>query len=229
MGDAKDGPRAIVVADGDVPIRAALDAAWPDWDAGTRFVVAADGGARGAARLGLPIDLIVGDGDSQGEADLRRYELSGVAVRRVAAAKDESDTELAIAAAVELGASSITVLGAFGGGRLDHALANVGLLGLPTLGGRACVLLDAGARVSLLTGPGSATFTGRDGDLVSLLPVGDGVTGVTTDGLTYPLRDEPLPFGPARGLSNVRAGGTARVALRTGRLLVVESPATLPP
>jgi thiamine pyrophosphokinase len=176
----------------------------------------------------LSIDLIVGDGDSLGEADTLRFEAAGVTVRRVPTAKDESDTELAIASAVELGAAGITVLGAFGGGRLDHALANVGLLGLPALGGRPCVLLDVGARVSLLTGPGSGTYGGRAGDLVSLLPLGDGVTGVTTDGLAYPLRDEPLPLGPARGLSNVRAEATARVRLRTGRLLIVESPATLP-
>ena len=222
------GPLAIVVADGDVPDRAALDATWPGWADGATLVVAADGGARGAERLGLAIDLIVGDGDSLGEAYLRRFSAAGVAVRLVATAKDESDTELAVAAAIERGAARITVLGAFGGGRLDHALANVGLLALPALEGRQCVLLDGGARVSLLTGPGEAAIDGRAGDLVSLLPLGDGVMGVTTEGLTYPLRDEPLPLGPARGLSNVRRGETARVRLRTGRLLIVESPATLP-
>ncbi len=216
------------MADGDVPDRTALDATWPGWADGATLVVAADGGARGAERLGLAIDLIVGDGDSLGEADLRRFESAGVAVRLVAAAKDESDTELAVAAAIERGAARVVVLGAFGGGRLDHALANVGLLALPALAGRGCVLLDGGARVSLLTGPAEAAVDGRAGDFVSLLPVGDGVTGVTTEGLAYPLLDEPLPLGPARGLSNVRTGETARVRLRTGRLLSVESPATLP-
>lgn len=222
------GPLAIVVADGDPPLRSSLDAAWPGWADGATIVVAADGGARGAEQLGLSIDLIVGDGDSLGEADLRRFETAGVAVRLVAAAKDESDTELALAAAVELGAGRIVVLGAFGGRRFDHALANVGLLGLPILGGRPCVLLDAATRVSLLTGPGDAAVDGQAGEFVSLLPLGDGVTGVTTEGLAYPLRDEPLPLGPARGLSNVRVGETVRVRLRTGRLLIVESPATLP-
>ena len=113
---AADGPRAIVVADGDVPLRSALDAAWPGWHDGATIVIAADGGARGAERLGLSIDLIVGDGDSLGEADTLRFESAGVMVRRAPTAKDESDTELAIASAVELGAAGITVLGAFGGG-----------------------------------------------------------------------------------------------------------------
>ncbi|MFH1474738.1 MAG: thiamine diphosphokinase, partial [Chloroflexota bacterium] len=61
------------------------------------------------------------------------------------------------------------------------------------------------------------------GDLVSLFPFGADAAGVTTDGLAYPLREEPLRFGPARGLSNVRSGPEASVSLRAGRLLIVES------
>lgn len=217
----------LVVADGDVAERSAIDAAWPGWADRVAKVVAADGGAHGAARLGFTIDLVVGDGDSIDPAELARLEASGVPIRRAAREKDESDTELAVLAAIELGAERIVVVGAFGGRRLDHGLANIGLLAHPILVGRSCVLLSAETRVSLLTGPADAAFDGRIGDLVSLLPLGDGVTGVTTTGLAYPLRGEPLLVGPARGLSNVRAATTARVALQAGRLLVVETPATL--
>ena len=38
---------------------------------------------------------------------------------------------------------------------------------------------------------------------------------------------EPLLVGRARGLSNRRTSDTATVSLATGRLLVVETPATL--
>jgi len=225
---APDGPlRALIVADGDAPTRPALDAAWPGWGEGFGLVVAADGGARGARRLGFTIDLVVGDGDSLTPAELERLAAAHVEIRRAPLDKDESDTELAILAAVERAADKLTVVGAFGGPRLDHALANVALLALPALNGRSCELLDPTARVRLMTGPATLELPGRAGDIVSLLPFGDGVLGVTTDGLAYPLRDEPLPAGPARGLSNVRVGQTARVSLREGRLLVVESPATL--
>lgn len=56
----------------------------------------------------------------------------------------------------------------------------------------------------------------------------DSAAGVTTTGLRYPLRDEALLAGPARGLSNVRDDPLAEIRLRHGRLLVVEVPATLP-
>src|SRR3990172_893634 len=46
--------RAVVIADGDVPARPALDAAWPGWSEGRGLVIAADGGALGATRLRLP-------------------------------------------------------------------------------------------------------------------------------------------------------------------------------
>jgi thiamine pyrophosphokinase len=224
------GPVTIlVVADGDVAERAAIDAAWPGWADPVDKVVAADGGAHGALRLGFAIDLVVGDGDSVDPRELARLEASGVPIRRVEREKDESDTELAVLAAIELGAGSVIVVGAFGGRRLDHALANIGLLAHPALAGRSCVLLAAETRVTLLTGPADAGFAGRIGDLVSLLPLGDGVTGVTTTGLAYPLRGEPLFVGPARGLSNVREAASARIAVRTGRLLVVETPVTLAP
>jgi thiamine pyrophosphokinase len=94
-------------------------------------------------------------------------------------------------------------------------------------------MLDATTRISLISAPGPAgrpivrSLPGRAGDVVSLLPLGEGVEGVTTHGLRYPLADEPLPPGPARGLSNVRTQPDATVTVRRGLLLVVESPATL--
>ena len=184
--------------------------------------------------LGVAIDLWVGDGDSLGEPDLAALEAAGVPLERAGPDKDESDTELAILAAIRLGATGIVIVGALGGPRIDHALANIGLLALP--GARLAVrasILDAAARIGLIRAPGpdggpvERRLTGRTGDLVSLLPLGPGVEGVTTDGLAYPLRDEPLALGPARGLSNVRAAPEARSTVRRGLLLVVESPATL--
>lgn len=225
--------RAIVVADGAVPERADLDTAWPGWADGATLVVAADGGARGAARLGLPIDRWVGDGDSLGEQELAALAARGVPVERSPVDKDESDAELAVRAALRLGATEVTILGALGGARLDHALANVALLGHPTLGRCPAQLLDVDARVRLVDAPGpdggpvTLSLVGRAGDGISLLPLGADVHGVTTAGLRYPLAGEPLTLGSSRGLSNVRLSARATVTVDAGRLLVVETPATL--
>ena len=197
------------------------------------LVIAADGGARHAEALGLRIDRWVGDGDSLGEAGIGALEAAGVPVDRSPFDKDESDTELAVLAALRHGPAAIVVLGALGGSRLDHALANLALLAMPELRDIDVRLLAADARVRLLTAPsadgspGELTFSGHAGDLVSLFPLGDDATGVTTTGLAYPLDGEPLLVGRSRGLSNRRTGDTATVTLEAGRLLVVETPATL--
>jgi thiamine pyrophosphokinase len=225
--------QVIVLADGQVGSRAALDAAWPGWlEAGAR-VVAADGGARHAVPLGLEIDRWVGDGDSLGEAGILALEASGVPVERARPDKDESDTELAVLAARAMGATQLTVLGALGGPRVDHALANLGLLAMPELEllGVRLVAVDARVRRLLAPGPDGGParldLAGRIGDLVSLLPIGADAAGVTTRGLAYPLEDEPLLAGRTRGLSNTREGADAAVTLRRGQLLVIETPATL--
>ena len=145
--------QAIVLADGDVAPRARIDDAWPGWADPSALVVAVDGGARHAVALGLRPTIWVGDGDSVEPDDLDRLAADGAEIRRVGSAKDESDTELAVLAALERGADEIVILGALGGARIDHALANVGLLAHPLLAGRRAVLLDAGARVSFLRAP----------------------------------------------------------------------------
>jgi len=229
------GPgHALILADGDPPDPDELDRAWPGWSDGIDLIVAADGGAAHAASLDLgPIDLWVGDGDSLSPAALEALRRAGVPVELAAADKDESDTELAVLAAIDRGATRLTILGAFGGPRLDHALANVLLLGHPRLIDRSAMLLAPAARATLIRAPGpdggpaSLSLAGRPGDLVSLLPFAGPAGGVTTSGLQYALSDETLEVGPARGLSNIRLEPTATVSLKVGSLLVVETPATL--
>jgi thiamine pyrophosphokinase len=214
---------AVVIANGAVPDRSALDTAWPGWSDGLGLVVGADGGAQAARSLGLALDVVVGDGDSLAADELRGLRAAGVEIEAWPASKDASDLELAVDRALRADPRRIVLLGAFGGGRLDHLLANVWLLGLPALRGRDATALDSTARIRVLTGPGRAELVGRSDDLVTLIPFGGDALGVTTDGLAYPLRDEPLPVGPSRGLSNVRTAPKAVVSIRAGRLLIIET------
>jgi thiamine pyrophosphokinase len=220
---------ALVVADGDVAEAGALDSAWPGWSDGVSLVVAADGGLRNAHRLGLAPDILVGDLDSLDPGAVAAAERAGTPVLRSPVDKDETDTELALLEAIRRGATRITVLGALGGSRVDHELANVWLLAHPGLEGATVLLLDARSRVSLARAPGPTgqpvvvDLPGPVGSLVSLFPVGGDADGITTRGLRYPLHGESLRTGPARGQSNVRTASDAGLTLARGRLLVVET------
>ena len=220
--------RAIIVADGDLP---AGDAGLhlllaPDED-GAPIVIAADGGARKAVELGLSPDLVIGDGDSLTAAEIAQFSARGADVLLFPPEKDESDTELALREAVARGARRIVIVGALGGERIDHGLANVALLALPEGEGRDVALTDGRAIVRLVgrpDGPGELRIVGQPHDLVSLLPLDPAVEGVRTTGLRYPLHGEALRLGTSRGLSNELVENEARVNTRTGRLLVVHTP-----
>ncbi|HET7676512.1 MAG TPA: thiamine diphosphokinase [Candidatus Limnocylindrales bacterium] len=219
---------AIVIGDGDVPARGALTAAWPEWRRGVGSVVAADGGSRAAARLGLRLDLVVGDADSLSAAELEELRGAGIALELLPAEKDASDLELALRRALERVPGPITLLGALGGPRVEHALANVALLALPELAGRDVRILDARSCIRLLVARGAArparmALDGRPGDHVSLFAWQGPADGVTTDGLRYPLTDEPLPPATSRGLSNEFSGPRASLSLRRGALLIVHT------
>ena len=217
---------ALILADGAAPDPAALDRAWPGWADGVDLVIAADGGARHASALGRRIDRWVGDGDSLGPAGIDALRAAGVPVELAPTDKDESDTELAVVAAASAGAARVTVVGALGGTRVDHGIANLWLLDHPVLVGRSACLLDDTSRVRLL-GPGQHDLGGKVGDLVSIFPFTADAGGLTTTGLRYRLEDEALRLGATRGLSNVRDAVDASLSVGSGQVLVVEIAATL--
>jgi thiamine pyrophosphokinase len=189
-------------------------------------VIGADRGAARARAAGVGVDVVVGDLDSIDADALERLRADGAEVLRAERDKDESDTELALHVALDRGLEPIAIVGALGGTRIDHELANLLLLAHPRLDGLDVALLDGGTtirRIGTDAGPGSVELTGAPGDLVTLLALAGAVEGVTTRGLRYPLRSETLPPGPARGLSNEMLDTTAGVTATRGRLLVIHT------
>jgi thiamine pyrophosphokinase len=162
--------------------------------------------------------------DSLGDAGFERMALQGIAVAKFPETKEESDLELAVAHAIAAGATEIILLGALGGERIDHETANLLLLADPGYDGVRLEARRGALRIRAMRGDGSLSLAGPVGALVTLLPVNGDAEGVTTEGLRYPLRDETLRFGRARGLSNVVDSLPATVTVRKGSLLVFETP-----
>lgn len=225
---------ALILADGDAPDRGFLDAHWPAWSDAIGLVVAADGGARHAESLGVRIDVWVGDGDSIDAAALAALAESGVEIEHAPPDKDETDTELAIHAALARDAGGVLLVGATGGARIDHEFANIALLATPGLIGKTAIIYTPLSMIRMLRGwvgphrqMARMPVLGSVGDTVSIAPFGGDAVGVTTWGLRYPLHDATLPLGTPRGVSNVIESSGGQVALREGLLLVIETPATI--
>jgi thiamine pyrophosphokinase len=212
--------RIVVVASG------ALAPGDENWLEGADAVFAADGGASALDRLGRRPDRIVGDLDSTDPALLERLVASGTRIDRHPVDKEAGDTELAVEAALAAGADRVDLLGATGGGRLDHELANLILLADPALGRVEIRAIVGRTTVRVARGGQSLDLHGEPGHLVSLLPIGGDASGVTTSGLRWSLDGATLRLGRSRGLSNVIAAPGASVRLTDGALLVVETAST---
>ncbi|MBU0704517.1 MAG: thiamine diphosphokinase [Chloroflexi bacterium] len=182
------------------------------------LIIAADGGTRHALAIGVTPHVVIGDLDSLSASDLAQVKATGSRIIRFSPRKDETDLELALLHAARAGASEIVILAALGG-RLDQTIANVLLLSLPELKGLDARIVE-GAQTAFLI-QGEALVKGQPGDTVSLIPLGGDALDVATEGLEWPLRQETLRFGPARGVSNALVAEQARVRARRGMLLCV--------
>lgn len=206
------GLSALVVCGGG-PIQRALPKA--------SLVVAADGGLTEANRLGLAVDLLVGDMDSAAPDDVAAYVGAGGAVERHPVDKDATDLELALRAVSERGVAHVTVAGG-SGGRLDHLLGNALTVASATW---------AHMQVDAIFGPalahvvrGSRTMEGEPGELMTLFALGGPAHGVRTRGLRWELHGVALEPGSGLGISNefietrvtIEVGSGVVLALRPG-------------
>lgn len=183
-------------------------------------VWAADGGSKHLKRLDSLPNRVIGDMDSL-PPEVQAWLAAGqVPFNQHPPAKDETDLELALLLAVEQGFAEIWLFGLLGG-RLDQMLANVLLLSHPALANTTVKLRTATEQAWLVRD--QTKIVGQVGDIVSLIPLRGDVQMVRTTGLQWPLTDETLQFGQARGISNKMTAVSATVEISRGILLCVHT------
>ncbi len=205
--------RVVIFANGDLgdPVSTARL-----WIRDEDCIVAADGGTHHVLRAGLHPHHVIGDLDSLSPTLRTELERAGTQFHISPPQKDETDLELALKWAASLdGVQEILVLGALGG-RPDQALANLLLLALPELAPYRVRVIDGAWTIQTIRAGARCEIAGTPGDRVSLIPLGGPAEGVTTTGLAYPLHNEPLHFGPARGVSNTLIDPRATVSVARG-------------
>jgi thiamine pyrophosphokinase len=183
------------------------------------LVVAADGGARYALAAGIVPDLVVGDMDSLGEDLALEVERRGASLERHPARKDMMDGHLAVLAAGERGVSSADFLCA-AGEKPGAVFAVPHILLAARSGLRSAVVADWGRMFVIEGRPRVVAGSARDS--VSIFPLSGPATGVTLEGMSYPLEDADLYPGDTLGFHNELIGTEARVSVERGALLVVQ-------
>lgn len=175
------------------------------------FVIAADSGYDTAKRLGIKVDLLVGDMDSVKSIP------SGVDTVRVKAEKDDTDTMLAIGIAKDKGAEKITVIGG-AGGRADHWLSNIFMLEALADEKIDTCLTDGVNEIRVIS-DGSIKIP-NNGGYFGLLALEDST--VTATGCKYPLHDHLLRRQLPYAVSNEVTADFAEITVH-GKVIVTVS------
>ncbi|WP_028235956.1 thiamine diphosphokinase [Pseudobutyrivibrio sp. MD2005] len=185
-----------------------------------RFIIACDKGYEHVIAAGAKPDVIIGDFDSasQGEPEPA---CSGKIIK-LNPIKDDTDIEAALRYAFDNTEGDITILGALGG-RVDHSLGNIALLGMGLKEGRKVYLVDETNRLQMI-GAGMKLVIKKDeqyGKYVSVFPY-YGSAVVTMEGFKYPLKNAKLEGFNTLTVSNEIVDTNATISLECGYLLVCE-------
>ena len=183
-------------------------------------LVCADGGTRHLRKINVAPDIVIGDLDSINLKDRNFLAEKRVKIIQYPKKKDFSDTELAVAWAIENKADYITLIGTTGD-RLDHTMSNIFLMKKIADKGIACRMIDDHNEIYLVSK--SINLKGEPGDLLSIIPVTEKATGLTLKGLEYPLENAEISMGSSMGISNCFINNQAQIEIKTGLILVTKS------
>lgn len=173
-----------------------------------------DHGAVSCMQQQIPMLMAVGDFDSITESEheqLKHY----TNVKKLPAHKNETDSEVAIFHALELGYDEIILYGSLGG-RIDHEMANFHLMLYRDL---PITLMDEYNIVQVIK-PGTYKVK-KQHKYLSFLALEDSC--ITETGVEYPLQECKLASKDIYSISNEICDEYADVTLHYGKMLMMQS------
>ncbi|GKV67755.1 thiamine pyrophosphokinase [Sporosarcina sp. NCCP-2716] len=192
-------------------------------DEGVQFI-GADRGTVHLLKAGIIPAAAIGDFDSVSTEEMKAIEDAGCRIERWPAEKDETDTELALEAALSLAPDRVIITGVTGG-RLDHMYSALQLLGRYTLRYRGTEWVLANRQNEMRVLPPGVTRVERSGAFpyLSLFPMTMTAEGLSLAGVKYEVEEETIHFGDTRFTSNEITAPFCTITIRTGICLMVRS------
>lgn len=195
-------------------------------------LVAADKGLEFFENTGYLPDIIIGDFDSLTDQGQLFYEsLKGEKKQpemiRLKPEKDDSDTQAAVNLCIARGAQEILIFGATGN-RVDHFMANIGLLVYGKENNIRIEMADAYNYICLVENGAILKKSEQFGKYVSFFPLDGEVLELSLQGFRYSLEKYTLKTADS-GLtvSNEIIEEEARITYKKGTLLMIMSRDTL--
>ena len=178
------------------------------------YVVYCDSGLRHMDRLHASPCLIVGDFDSYEKPET---DVETIVLPRE---KDDTDTVFAVKEALRRGCDRFLLTGVIGA-RLDHTLGNVSILLFLDSIGVPAAIIDDYSEMEIVSRHEAAVSS--DYAYFSLMNISGTASGISISDARYPLENAEITCEYQYGISNeVLPGRTARVSVKSGRLLLVK-------
>ncbi len=203
----------IIIANGDSPKKGIIKYLQTN---GATTIIAADGGANSAYKLGIVPNYIIGDFDSI-KPKVRKYFSDKSEIIKFKR-QDDTDVEKSLKFAIEKGYETVYLLGSTGN-RIDHSICNLGIvlkfynrIRIILLHGKT-ILHPYSKDVSLQTIPN---------EVISLYAF-NSETKITSEGLKYPLVNTVLRFGVSESTSNVALVNEVKLKISGGIIFVIRN------
>lgn len=206
--------QGIVISGGNKPAKKLIDSVIDT----ESIIVCADSGANVAYEYKLPCSTIVGDLDSISSAAKSYFEDIDCKFIKYSCEKDYTDTKLAIDEIISRGIKKIIILGALGS-RMDHSLANIGLMVDYSIKGYDMTIIDDHNEITVIKEP--LRIHSEKGKVFSLQAFRDDVTELTIKGAKYPLSNYNLKSGTPLTVSNVFLDEYIDITFSSGIILLI--------
>lgn len=206
--------KALIVSGGTPPSKELLMSLVDKVD----LIIGADKGCDTLDKYHIKTDYILGDFDSVQKSTLISFENKGVTKYKFKKEKDDTDTKIALDLALEKGASEIYMLGVTGT-RIDHMMANIGLLGYCLEKGIKAYILDENNNIYLTDKP--LILKGEKGQVISFRAYKDDVVDFNIDGSLYDLKDYNLSINDGITTSNEFLNDDIKITFKSGVVMII--------
>ena len=181
------------------------------------LICAADAGHLALLQAGIIPDLIIGDFDSSEFLEVNTE------IIRLPVEKDDTDTVYCVKEGLKRGFKEFLIIGALGGKRISHTIANIQMLSMIREAGAYAEIIAGETTMFILTGGETHRFTPDSAGTVSFFSLSDEAV-VSLKNFYYSLEEGELTRYFPLGVSNHFIGKEAEIRVRSGEVLaVVES------
>ena len=178
------------------------------------FFVFCDGGLYHEKALGVSADLIVGDFDSHPNP---QRDVETIILPRE---KDDTDTVFAAKECLRRGFDDFLLVGVVGG-RLDHTIANLGILLFLDNNGKKALLVDDYSQMEVVGN--SPLFVENDFAYFSLMNVFGEMGKINIENSKFPLKDGEIRADYQYAVSNeVLPGKITKIIVGKGKGLLIK-------